>query len=139
MEKLTELYQRLSELREIIKAHPEWELVNTDPEKGRYFTEATFELSRDQVDADLASDQFAKPYQHYLDKFPGDTKDHALAVYNAVACLANDCLISEDGGCNWENHSLLRDLGFPVRPGETDSFGWLSGVIYCDEFFFAFG
>lgn len=42
---------------------------------------------------------------------------------------ADSELIDSRGGCNFMNHKVLRDHGFPVRCGERDSFGWLSGVI----------
>lgn len=127
MNNISKLHQHLCDLRYIVKAHPEFELISK--EHPFYFSDETSELCRDMVCNDLAEDQMAKPYEYYLDKFPGDTKERAIALYNAVESLANECLITSDGGCNWSNHKVLADLGFPVRPGEQDSFGWLTGVI----------
>jgi hypothetical protein len=42
---------------------------------------------------------------------------------------ADGDLIDSRGGCNYVNHRVLAQHGFPVRCGERDSFGWLSGVI----------
>jgi hypothetical protein len=137
MNDLPDLYKYLCELRDIVKAHPEFELISK--EHPRYFSDETSEFSRDMICADLNGEQMAHHYQHYLDKFPGDTKEHALAVYNAVDYLADECLITSDGDCHWDNHKTLGHLGFRVRAGETDSFGWLTGVICCDEFLFVYG
>lgn len=38
-------------------------------------------------------------------------------------------LITVRGNPNWAAHRELAAAGFPVRKGESDSFGWLSGVI----------
>ena len=46
-----------------------------------------------------------------------------------VLSLANYCLINSDGSCNFAAHVQLKQHGFPVRKGESDSFGWLSGLI----------
>lgn len=46
-----------------------------------------------------------------------------------VQLLADTVLITKEGVCNYNNHSKLASAGFPVRCGESDSFGWLTGVI----------
>lgn len=46
-----------------------------------------------------------------------------------IQALACGELIASNGECNWPNIKALRDAGFNVRKGESDSFGWLSGVI----------
>jgi hypothetical protein len=38
-------------------------------------------------------------------------------------------LITNGGGCNWDNINLLRNNGYDVYAGEKDSFGWLTGCI----------
>jgi hypothetical protein len=43
--------------------------------------------------------------------------------------LAEEVLIDGKGKNVWSAHTLLEEYGFPVRPGETDTWGWLSGVI----------
>lgn len=46
-----------------------------------------------------------------------------------VLLLADIVLITKDGACNFGNHSKLADAGFPIRCGESDTFGWLTGII----------
>lgn len=46
-----------------------------------------------------------------------------------VLCLADTYLITNNGGPNRANMEKLKDANFPVRKGESDSFGWLSGII----------
>lgn len=46
-----------------------------------------------------------------------------------IIFLSDDVLIAEGGQPNWENVNLLKQEGFPVRPGDNDSFGWLTGII----------
>jgi len=46
-----------------------------------------------------------------------------------VICLADDYLITNSGRPNFVNMEKLKNSNFPVRKGEGDSFGWLSGII----------
>lgn len=46
-----------------------------------------------------------------------------------VVNAASEELITSDGYPNYENIGKLRENGFTVIKGESDSFGWLSGVI----------
>lgn len=46
-----------------------------------------------------------------------------------ISMLASVVLISDEGINLLENHRYLAERGFPVLPGEQDSFGWLSGYI----------
>ena len=50
-------------------------------------------------------------------------------LYDEIAGLCNEYLITESGGCNWDNIHILRSKGYRVYPGEKDSFGWLTGCI----------
>lgn len=58
-----------------------------------------------------------------------DDKDYPIELMKEIETLACGCLISQGGGCHWENIAKLRDLGYNVFPGEKDSFGWLTGCI----------
>jgi hypothetical protein len=49
--------------------------------------------------------------------------------HNAVTYLADRCLITRDGRPDIDAITTVKMHGFNVRPGESDSFGWLSGVI----------
>jgi hypothetical protein len=42
---------------------------------------------------------------------------------------ACDLLIDNQGHCNWENISIVREAGYRVYAGDKDSFGWLVGCI----------
>ena len=42
---------------------------------------------------------------------------------------ASALLIGRDGRPNYEAMAELKKLGYEVVPGETDSFGWLTGCI----------
>jgi len=59
--------------------------------------------------------------------------DHQLVSYNAdadvVIGLCNELLINADGSCNLDNINHIRQHGYQVYPGDTDSFGWLTWVI----------
>lgn len=43
--------------------------------------------------------------------------------------LADSVLIAEDGQPDSETIAAFEEAGFRVGPGETDSFGWLTGVV----------
>lgn len=48
---------------------------------------------------------------------------------NEVVYLAEELLIKNDGRPNFAEHEKLAAHGYRVSRGESDSFGWLSGVI----------
>lgn len=56
-----------------------------------------------------------------------------LVEYNEEAQrlsgTACEYLITSDGDVNYKNKRILEFYGFKVYPGETDSFGWLTGII----------
>lgn len=56
-----------------------------------------------------------------------------------VADLANEVLITKDGKTDMDNVAKLKSKGFKVEPGETDSFGWLTGIIHTSKGKFMFG
>ena len=57
----------------------------------------------------------------------GEEDVHPLILL--VKSLADNALITKSGVCNFNNHGKLADAGFPVRCGDSDSFGWLTGLI----------
>lgn len=63
------------------------------------------------------------------DCLTGGYQDELHPLLQQAVNEADSELIDSRGGCNFKNHNVLRDHGFPVRCGERDSFGWLSGVI----------
>ena len=50
-------------------------------------------------------------------------------LYDEIEGLCNEYLITESGGCNWDNICVLRSKGYSVYAGEKDGFGWLTGCI----------
>lgn len=57
-------------------------------------------------------------------KYFVDNDDTKQVIY-----LCEELLITEKGGCNWDNIHELRNNGYRVYPGERDSFGWLTGCV----------
>lgn len=47
-----------------------------------------------------------------------------------VLSLADDALITKEGHPNFRAMDFLKRNCFYIGPGETDSFGWLTGCIY---------
>lgn len=58
----------------------------------------------------------------------GFLSDIYPAVYE-IQCIADTLLITDKGGCNWENIEILIDKSIDVFPVELDRFGWLVGGI----------
>lgn len=53
--------------------------------------------------------------------------------------FAYEYLITDEGHPNFKNINILRENGFPVYPGEQDSFGWLTGCIKTKKGTLVFG
>lgn len=60
-------------------------------------------------------------------------------VIQKIVNEATTYLITDEGAPNWQNIDYLRDEGFGVGPGETDRYGWLTGVIYTKKGMIVFG
>ena len=73
-------------------------------------------------------------YEEYVDmeKLPP-------ALSEKISCLADFLLITPEGSINYSAINYLRTKSFPVTPGETDSFGWLSGRIHTTKGIVVFG
>lgn len=133
------LVEFLDIFRQLVVSHPEYELTELSEDGVCYTANALEELRRDLSEKDATPDGFEHSFEHYLvDKQVG-SKDYAVVVYMAIDQLAHDLLISSDGQCNWENHRALGNYGYRVRKGESDSFGWLTGVICCNDFHHVYG
>ncbi len=127
------LVAMLEELRKYVISNPDKVIAGSRGYK--VFPDEMHDLIQDMCYEDLDPEtKMARDYPYYLAKFPEGHERHILALKNAVSSLANHLLIEEDGGCNWGNHALLAKHGFSVLAGETDSFGWLSGRICCNDF-----
>lgn len=57
---------------------------------------------------------------HYISGHP---------LVSAIVFLANECLIGDDGHIIRENIDEVIRAGYPVRAGEMDRFGWVTGII----------
>lgn len=68
---------------------------------------------------------------------PNENERHPLL--RELDGLCDALLITSDGRCNSANISILKDKGFNVGPGETDSFGWITGIIYTKKGKFVYG
>lgn len=64
-----------------------------------------------------------------LQKQEGYYREDLPPLVQEIISLADDVLITEGGRVNWDNIRVLKQEGFPVRPGDSDSFGWLTGII----------
>jgi hypothetical protein len=60
--------------------------------------------------------------------------DVEMASYMGTALL-----ITKEGRPDYKTHKLLEAEGFRVGPGETDSCGWLTGIIYTQKGKIVFG
>ena len=60
-------------------------------------------------------------------------------LVSAAIFLANNCLIGDDGHIIRENIDEVIRAGFPIRAGEMDRFGWLTGVIELSRGMIMFG
>lgn len=72
------------------------------------------------------------------DKFEELSQD-LQDLLNRIDELACGELITSNGEGNWFNNSKLKRLGYPVTPGETDSFGLLSACIHLKNGIFVYG
>lgn len=66
-----------------------------------------------------------------------ETEKHPF--YSAIVYLADKYLITSDGYPDIAAIVELNKAGFNVQPGETDSYGWLSGIIETQKAEIVFG
>lgn len=65
--------------------------------------------------------------------------DELHPLLQQVLSIADALLITSEGHCNYDSHGYLRGFGFQVSPGETDSFGWLTGCIHTKKGIVVYG
>jgi hypothetical protein len=68
-----------------------------------------------------------------------DIYDRSNPLVSAVIYIANDILISEDGHPDRDNMNKVTLNGYPISPGETDRFGWLTACIELSRGIIVFG
>lgn len=76
----------------------------------------------------LTNESELKEYEWLTDANASMAERHKEMV-GEIVDLADDFLITGSGRPHYEHIAVLKEKGFRVGPGETDSFGWLSGVI----------
>lgn len=87
----------------------------------------------------IAGELYHSPPVDYLGGRPHDEQDKLAALVSHAVFVANELLIQEDGQVNLTNLQTIRLMGCPIHKGESDSFGWLSGVILAKHFKLVFG
>lgn len=58
--------------------------------------------------------------------------------YPTFGSLVDSCIIGEAGRVNYDAVNTLTSQGFKVGPGETDSFGWVTGIIQTGKGIYVF-
>ena len=69
----------------------------------------------------------------------GEGRPEVLAAIDDIEGLACDVLITDNGRPSFQVMRLLKQERFRVGPGEVDSFGWLTGVIYTRKGMIVYG
>mgnify|MGYP000119585559 CR=1 FL=1 len=67
---------------------------------------------------------------------------HAKAIaklYYGIVRLADEELITQKGNPDFGKHAILSSHGYRVRCGESDGFGWLTGIIVGKHFQITYG
>ena len=75
-------------------------------------------------------------YTRWLNSYKNKNKFLEAVIHrkiNKILELCNELLINDSGKCDWKNIEILNKNGYYVGPGERDSFGWLTGVVYTDK------
>ena len=72
------------------------------------------------------------------DRYLTNGEPHDLVeTAESEACGA---LICSDGQANFKAMAELKErFGYIVKPGETDSFGWLTGIVCCSKGMIVYG
>ena len=55
-------------------------------------------------------------------------QDDLHPLIKEVIALADLVLITPEGMCDWMNMKLVQEK-YKIKPGETDSYKWLTGII----------
>lgn len=85
-----------------------------------------------QIDALEMKDSYARDLNNNKNAAVKELADQ-------VASLADTLLIGPNGECLWDQHTILKEAGYDVFPGERDSFGWLTGCIQTTKGIVMFG
>lgn len=58
-----------------------------------------------------------------------ESEEDLHPLVREIFSLADSLLITKRGQPDWDNIKVLKKEGFPVKPCDSDSFGWLTGII----------
>lgn len=72
---------------------------------------------------------FNQQDNYHTDEDDGWVYFNDSELYEEVVSSCCDVLITSNGQCDWNNIWILRNKGYRVFPGDSDSFGWLVGCI----------
>lgn len=90
----------------------------------------------DLNDGETLDDLYSGEVSHYCAKV---NEEDLFINSDELESWAGQFLISEHGGVRIDNIATMRKNGFRVRPGEADSYGWLTGIIKTKKGILVFG
>jgi hypothetical protein len=82
-------------------------------------------LKLKQLEGDNSITSILTPLQEQ----EGYYREDLHPLVREIFSLADNLLITKRGQPDWDNIKVLKQEGFPVRSGDSDSFGWLTGII----------
>ena len=65
-----------------------------------------------------------------IDALEDEVSKKIAKLYYGIVLDADSVLITNEGHPHYKAFKELEPFGFTIRKGESDGFGWLSGVIY---------
>ena len=68
-----------------------------------------------------------------------DFLSHNIPEVVDLAVMAEHCLITRNGACNWEEIQILNDAGYRVFAVEQDRYGWIIGAIHTKKGIITYG
>ena len=78
---------------------------------------------------DLEHGSFKK--KNVLNNYEMSCSSCSILINNKINAISTMCceLLTDEGGCNWDNIEILRKNGYAVYAGEQDRFGWLTACV----------
>jgi len=79
--------------------------------------------------------EYVSAQSEHVDRYTPEARE----LLEQICAMANHELIDKNGSPDFPAMNQLEYEGFRVTPGETDSFGWLSGLINTRNGWIVFG
>ena len=79
--------------------------------------------------------EYVSAQSEHVDRYTPEARE----LLEQICSMANHELIDDNGAPKYAAMNQLEYEGFRVSPGETDSFGWLSGLINTRNGWIVFG